>query len=131
MDFYAILGIAADADQETIRSAYRILARRYHPDRGAGSSTEKFRQVAEAYETLIEPARRQVYDLSLPRARRPAAVRAEPMMARPEPLHQELPEVFGRFRRAACSTASYGFHELLGEWIRSFEDDFFFDTLWR
>ena len=131
MDFYSILGIPADADQETIRSAYRILARRYHPDRGTGSSTEKFRQVAEAYETLIEPARRQVYDLSLLQARSPAAVRTEPMMARPEPLHQERPEVFGRFRRGAYSTASYGFHELLGEWIRSLEDDPFFGTFWR
>ena len=65
MNFYAVLGISRDADDETIRSAYRLLARRYHPDRGAGSSTEKFRRVNEAYETLMDPGSRQAYDLSL------------------------------------------------------------------
>ena len=88
MDFYAILGVPRDADQETIRTAYRILARRYHPDKGAGSSTEKFRQAAEAYETLIDPRRRQGYNLSLQRAPRPSV---------PESLPREDPEVFGRF----------------------------------
>ena len=65
MDFYAILGVPRDADEQAIRRAFRILARRYHPDRGAGSSSDRFRQVAEAYETLSDPARRQHYDLSL------------------------------------------------------------------
>lgn len=65
MNFYAVLGIPRDADDETIRGAYRILARRYHPDRGVGSSAEKFRQVNEAYETLIDNRSRNAYDLSL------------------------------------------------------------------
>ncbi len=38
MTFYAILGIPPDADEETIRTAYRALARQYHPDVGEGSS---------------------------------------------------------------------------------------------
>ena len=38
MDYYVVLGIAEDADDETIRSAFRALARRYDPDVGAGSS---------------------------------------------------------------------------------------------
>jgi curved DNA-binding protein len=38
MAFYAILGIPPNADEETIRIAFRALARRYHPDVGAGSS---------------------------------------------------------------------------------------------
>jgi DnaJ-class molecular chaperone len=104
MDFYGILGIPKDADQETIRSAYRILASRYHPDRGAGSSTEKFRQVAEAYETLIDPSRRQGYDLSRMGPRRVAEVRVEPMTASPELSHQEDPSVFGRFERTIQRT---------------------------
>jgi len=86
MDFYAILGVPRDADQKTIRSAYRILARRYHPDKGPGSSTEKFRQAAEAYETLIDPGRRRGYNLSL--QRRPSF---------PEFVPRENPEVFGHF----------------------------------
>jgi DnaJ-class molecular chaperone len=38
MDYSVVLGIGAEADEETIRSAFRGLARRYHPDVGAGSS---------------------------------------------------------------------------------------------
>jgi curved DNA-binding protein CbpA len=62
VDFYHILGIPADADEVAIRRAYKILARRYHPDTGADSSIERFREVAEAYETLSEPGRRRDYD---------------------------------------------------------------------
>ena len=65
MTFYAILGIPPDADEEAIRTAYRALARQYHPDVGEGSSPEKFREVVEAYEILGDPERRHVYDLQL------------------------------------------------------------------
>ena len=60
MDYYAVLGVPADAGAEAIRRAYRRLARRYHPD--AGGSPDKFRQVVEAYATLGNPARRRAYD---------------------------------------------------------------------
>jgi len=65
MTFYAILGIPPDADEETIRTAYRALARQYHPDVGEGSSPEKFREVVDAYEMLSDPERRRIYDLEL------------------------------------------------------------------
>ena|SRR5947209_11456939 len=81
MDFYAVLGIPADADDVTIRRAYRILARRYHPDSGASSSAEKFRQVTEAYEVLSAPSRRNLYDLAHT-GTTAAAVRVEPITAR-------------------------------------------------
>ena len=44
MDYYVVLGIAEDADEETVRSAFRALARRYHPDVGAGSSPIEFQR---------------------------------------------------------------------------------------
>lgn len=62
MDYYIVLGIAEDADDETIRSAFRALARRYHPDVGAGSSPVEFQRAREAYETLVDPERRRRYD---------------------------------------------------------------------
>ena len=123
MDFYGILGIPKDADQEAIRSAYRILARRYHPDRGAGSSTEKFHQIAEAYETLIDPGRRQGYDLSHMQPRRAAAVR-EPMTVSPKVFRQENPNVFGRFERAPYRTLP---DELKGSVV----EDLLSRLLWR
>ena len=64
MDFYTILEVDSRADAEAIRAAYRSLARRYHPDAGDGSSSEKFRQITEAYETLSDPQRRAAYDRS-------------------------------------------------------------------
>ena len=50
MNYYVVLGIAEDADSDTIRSAFRALARRYHHDAGTGSSTDEFRRALEAYE---------------------------------------------------------------------------------
>jgi curved DNA-binding protein CbpA len=82
MNFYAILGITPEADDDAIRIAFRALARRYHPDMGDGSSTEKFRQVTEAYETLIDPQRRRTYDRSIHRPL-PTRVPIEPITAWP------------------------------------------------
>jgi len=62
-DYYEVLGVARDADDKTIREAFRRLARRYHPDvstePGAG---ERFKEIAEAYGVLSDPARRASYD---------------------------------------------------------------------
>lgn len=69
ISYYVVLGIAEDADSDTIRSAFRALARRYHPDAGAGSSTREFRRALEAYETLSDPERRRLYDQDLRGAR--------------------------------------------------------------
>lgn len=128
MNFYAVLGVARDADEETIRSAYRILARRYHPDRGAGSSAEKFRMVNEAYETLIDPGSRRSHDLSLQWTERRMPAQAEPMVAQSVRFPQEDAGVFGRFRAAPPSGAfripgdSPG---LFDRWFHSVDDMFF------
>jgi curved DNA-binding protein CbpA len=132
MNFYAVLGISKDANDETIRSAYRILARRYHPDRGAGSSAEKFRQVNEAYQTLIDPGTRQSYDLSLQRAQPQAPIRIEPMVARSGLFPQEDAGVFGRFADPSASSLFRGssrFDEFFDRWFDSL-DDLFVDPEW-
>ena len=55
-DYYEVLGVSRKASDAEIKKAFRRLARRYHPDVGTGSSPEKFRELAEAYETLIDRA---------------------------------------------------------------------------
>jgi len=62
-DYYAILGLARGASDEQIKRAYRKLARKYHPDvsKEAGAE-EKFKEVAEAYQTLKDPDKRAAYD---------------------------------------------------------------------
>jgi molecular chaperone DnaJ len=64
MDFYAILGLSTDASVTDIKRAYRRMARRYHPGINPGdrASEEMFRRVSEAYETLVDPRRREKYD---------------------------------------------------------------------
>src|SRR5512145_643637 len=74
MDYYFVLGIAEDADDEMIRSAFRALARRYHPDVGAGSSLVEFQRAREAYETLVDPERRRRYDQLRASRHRPVVV---------------------------------------------------------
>jgi curved DNA-binding protein CbpA len=84
---YGILGLNPNAGDDAIRAAYRLLARRFHPDAGEDASAEKFREITEAYETLSDPQRRRVYDRSLqppPPSFPPAFnVRIEPMTAEP------------------------------------------------
>jgi molecular chaperone DnaJ len=60
-DYYKILGVPKDADEKTIKSAYRRLARKYHPDVNKGSS-ERFKQISEAYTVLSDPEKRKRYD---------------------------------------------------------------------
>jgi molecular chaperone DnaJ len=64
MDLYIVLGVPQEATESDIKRAYRRLARRYHPDINPGDQTaeERFREILEAYETLIDPARRSRYD---------------------------------------------------------------------
>ncbi len=63
-DYYAILGVPPDADEQTIKKAYRKLARQYHPDVNPGDRQveERFKEINEAYEALSDPERRRKYD---------------------------------------------------------------------
>jgi molecular chaperone DnaJ len=64
MDYYSILGVEPDATSADIRRAYRRLSRRYHPGINPGDRAAEavFRQISEAYETLVDPQRRREYD---------------------------------------------------------------------
>ena len=62
-DYYEILGVTRDANQEQIHAAYRKLARKYHPDINKSSDAEdKFKRIGEAYEVLRDPEKRKRYD---------------------------------------------------------------------
>lgn len=63
-DFYAILGVAQDADAAEIKKAYRKLAKQHHPDRNPGdpAAEQKFKDVGEAHAVLSDPEQRREYD---------------------------------------------------------------------
>jgi curved DNA-binding protein len=62
-DYYEVLGVPRDADQDTIRRSYRKLARKYHPDLNSESDAEeRFKQLGEAYEVLSDAEKRERYD---------------------------------------------------------------------
>ena len=63
-DFYAILGVPADADAKKIKTTYRKLARQWHPDSkpGDAAAEKKFKEIGEAYAVLSDPEQRKQYD---------------------------------------------------------------------
>ena len=63
-DYYEVLGVAKDADENAIKRAYRKLAMKYHPDRNPDDekAAENFREVTEAYEVLTDDGKRARYD---------------------------------------------------------------------
>lgn len=67
-NYYRTLGLLSSATPAEIRRAYRILARRYHPDvNPGGQSDERFKAIAEAYSVLSDPSKRVTYDAELER----------------------------------------------------------------
>lgn len=64
IDFYELLEVSRDADEKTIKSSYRKLAMKYHPDRnpGCAESEARFKQISVAYDCLKDPQKRAAYD---------------------------------------------------------------------
>lgn len=63
-DYYEVLGVARDCDNEVLKGAYRKLALQHHPDRNPGDhhAEEKFKEAAEAYSVLSDPQKRAAFD---------------------------------------------------------------------
>ena len=63
-DYYEVLGVDKNANDETIKKAYRKLAKKYHPDTNAGNAEaeKKFKEISEAYAVLSDKEKRKEYD---------------------------------------------------------------------
>lgn len=64
-DYYEVLGVSKDADEATLKKAYRDLAKKYHPDLhpGDAEAEAKFKEASEAYDVLSNPEKRKMYDM--------------------------------------------------------------------
>lgn len=61
MDYYSILGVSKSASEAEIRKAYKKQSMKHHPDRGGDE--EEFKKINEAYQTLSDPQKKQIYDM--------------------------------------------------------------------
>ena len=63
-DYYEVLGVSKDADEATLKKAYRKVAKKYHPDVNPGDAEaeKKFKEASEAYAILSDPDKRRQYD---------------------------------------------------------------------
>lgn len=88
-DYYAILGIPSDADERTIKRAYRQLARRYHPDTSQEDvAAERFIEIQQAYELLLDPIQREAYNHW---RKQEGLDRPSPIVLRVTPSQKRLP----------------------------------------
>lgn len=95
---YMILGVPQNATEKEIKAAHRTLVKKYHPDTGVGSSEDSFRVVQDAYDTLVDPAKRASYDRSLLTATVPVTRVSSNSYSgpgAPEPLIRESPRMSG------------------------------------
>jgi len=96
LNYYRLLGVPPDAGKRRVKSAYRSLAKRFHPDRNSGSETaaELFRQVNHAYRVLSDPRLRAHYDEKLLRQENP---NGQPSATKAETAPLDPQQKFNRF----------------------------------
>ena len=136
-NYYKILGIGKDASQKEIKSAYRSLAKKHHPDVTGKKNDEQFKNIQEAYSTLSNPEKRSNYDAYLgasvqvhiktSNARKSHFVRnisPEPLIPR-NSIYRD--ESFDPFRSSFFNDADDLFERLRSYFLRRFffDDDAF------
>lgn len=79
IDYYQVLGIPPDADEDAVKKAFRMLAKQYHPDLNkSGGANVRFIEINKAYETLIDPEQRRVFDGERTEHERPSQASESP-----------------------------------------------------
>lgn len=120
--YYATLCVASDATPDEIHSAYRRLAKKYHPDHYSGSR-DAFQEIQEAYSVLGDSKRRCQYDR---RVEQSSKVRrtGRPYLSTPEPLiPEEKPVSFGEISLARSFEHYSPSHDEIFDWIwRNFSE---------
>jgi DnaJ-like protein len=96
-DYYYILGIARNASQDEIKKAYRKLSTKFHPDKNDGDKffEERFKDINEAYETLVDDTTRKIYDSRLREANTTTTEKSYSPPPKIKPARQKLYLILG------------------------------------
>ncbi|MGC1375192.1 MAG: DnaJ domain-containing protein [Anaerolineales bacterium] len=116
-DYYQILGVSHNADADEIKSAYRKLAIRYHPDHNPNNpqAEVEFKKINEAYQVLSRPSKRARYDRQYVRYDQQRAQYAQESARRDQPSQPYQQPRTAYARREGGSGASGNFH--WGQWV--------------
>ncbi len=134
-DYYKILGVKRTATSKEIKAAYRNLAKKHHPDMtGKCEDDEEFKNIHEAYSTLIDPERRKTYNQNLGEKVKINIVSSSPnRKSRKKPTTSAQPEpLIPRHKQNATNFDSLfekemrDFEKLTQYLLRRFFDDLFF-----
>ena len=63
VDYYEVLQVSSNAEQDTIQRVFRLLAQRFHPDNKESGNDQRFREIQDAYSVLNDPEKRARYDI--------------------------------------------------------------------
>jgi DnaJ-class molecular chaperone len=129
-NYYQVLGVETFADADTVKSAFRKLARQFHPDLNGNNkiAEERFKDINEAYEILSNPDKRAMHDATLkvvqkPSAKaKPAASPPPPKAKTPPPADSNKPEQpgGGKDKASASSATASANNTPIGEFFESF-----------
>jgi len=101
---YAVLGVARDVDKSTLQAVYKSLAIEWHPDKHPGDEREKaeqkFQEISEAYQMLIDPVKRAQYDGEIEAAQTAEQQQKAARRFRAQSWNTEVPDVQARLRKA-------------------------------
>jgi molecular chaperone DnaJ len=118
-NYYVILGVPPAENARGIQTAFRDLAKRYHPDHAGPDATAKFQDIQEAYSVLSDPEKRQRYNDQLEQSETSQRMPPEPIyprsQRRAEPLIPERRSVLHDFQ-----TLRPSFESLLDRFVRNF-----------
>ena len=117
VDYYEVLQISPNADQETVHRVYRVQAQRFHPDNQETGNASAFRSIADAYQILSDPQKRADYD-SQHRSSRPQAkfdpnVNPASTLADEHRKRHEILTILYRKRLAQPDQPAMGLRDLL------------------